>query len=1343
MESNFSLIPVDFNPFENHQLEKVVQISEPQKEIWASCILGGNEANLAYNLSVSVKLDGTFNFEAFKQTISILISRHEALRATFDPLGEYLMVSKDVPFSLEINDLSTLRGDQQESQIKDFLDTEMSTSFDLLKGPLFRFFLHKKTDTSHLFTLIVHHIIADGWSVGILLQDIAELYSDLVKKRPLAAKNITQISDYNDEEIHFKETQNYSEIEKYWLNTFKSSVPVTDLPTDRPRLSPRSYAGRRYDYRIDSDDVKQLKKLGADADATLVVTLLSGFEILLHKVTGQNEIVIGLPTAGQAATENFYLVGHCVNLLPLKSELDESLSFDEYLRIRKTKFYDDYEHQRITFGELIKKLKLKREDSRIPLVPIMFNVSLGMDTNFAFEGLSHHLTSNARPSETFEIFLNINSDKDAIILEWSYNINLFDSTTISQLNDSFLLLLKTVIKKPNIRISNILLYDKDALIKQTSQWNNTTSYYDKNTIVTKLISETARLYPNRTAVTFKDEKTSYSLLESKSNQLARLLTAKGIKVGDKIGLSLDRSTEMLISLLAIMKAGAAYIPLDPQYPKDRIEYMLADSGAKILITSRDYQDSFKSDATQLLIEDIWAKLDIYDASLPETSVKGRDLAYILYTSGSTGLPKGVQITHSSLVNFLLSMQKEPGIDEKDIVLAITTISFDIAGLELYLPLITGAEIALADTDTARNGITLFQFIKDAKVTIMQATPSTWRMLMDAGWDDCLPIKALCGGEPLAKDLAEKLLKRCSSLWNMYGPTETTIWSTLKEILPTDEIISIGRPIDNTAIFILDKDLNHSPIGSSGEICIGGDGLSIGYLNRPELTSEKFRSTDLLVDGAKIYRTGDLGKFLSNGEIQCLGRIDQQVKLRGHRIELEEIEYHLLKLNGIKEGVVTMREDNPGDQRLVAYVVNGNDRLTKEEIDSWKNLLKEELPYYMIPNDWVVLKKMPLTNNHKVDKKVLPKPEYKYILNEASSRPLKGRSEEMLAKIWSETLKIESVKPEDDFFDLGGHSLIAIKVMMSIEKETGKRLPLASLFENSTLEKLAKLIEFDESDIEWNSLVPIKATGNKPPLYIVHGWGLNVLGFRNLAKVIEDDQPIYGLQAKGLNGDDFHFDSVSETAAHYISEIMKYNPDGPYLVSGYSSGGIIAFEMAKQLKELGKEVPFLAFFDTYTEVSDIAMLKKQKRIMPYINFFYKKLIYSGLFFIRTPKAFLKDKRDFTLGTLYNIYAKFKPKKVIDMSIHENKLLELKWSNDRLMKKYIFTPYDGHAYLFKSNDPRTTYYSHFESNGWAPYIDKGLTSVDLPIGHLDFFKPDFVHHLAAKLHQELAKIQISEN
>jgi amino acid adenylation domain-containing protein len=870
--------------------------------------------------------------------------------------------------------------------------------------------------------------------------------------------------------------------------------------------------------------------------------------------------------------------------------------------------------------------------------------------------------------------------------------------------------------------------------------NDTFEGYPKEKALPFFLNKCAKEYAGKSALTFHGQSLTYQELYEKSNKLAKLLVNNGIKPGDIIGLALDRSPEMVISLLAILKSGAAYVPLDPEYPKDRIEFMLEDSAAKILITSKKYHKHFTSQAIEILIEDAVDKFDSYTADEPAITINGDDLAYVLYTSGSTGKPKGVQIKHHNLVNFLLSMQKEPGITADDIILTVTTISFDIAGLELYLPLISGSQIILTDSYTAKDGRQLLDIVRSEKATFMQATPYTWRMMLEAGWDSQLPLKILCGGEAMPKDLVNKLLPRISELWNMYGPTETTIWSTVKRIKHDDDI-TIGKPIDNTQIYILDEKLNVLPDGEIGEIFIGGEGVAKGYLNREELTAERFINNPFSeIEGEKIYRTGDLGKINAASEIQCLGRIDHQVKVRGYRIELEEIEHALVKQADIKEAVVIAREDTPGDPRLVGYVVFQDTTAAdlKTQILNWQQALLGVLPEYMVPDDFVLMDAIPITPNGKIDRKALPKPDYNTVVRQGEYVAPRTDIEKQVAEIWQELMNIEKISIFDNFFELGGRSLVAVQIMARIEKVTGKRLPLATLFEHSTIEKLALRLNVDAKSITWESLVPIKPQGSKMPIYIVHGAGLNVLLFNALAMNMDADQPVYGLQAKGLNGIDEPLDVMEEIAANYIAEIVNQNPTGPYALAGYSLGGTIAYEMARQLIEAGKEVKMLAVFDTYAKQTDI-FDPPVKRTLNRVKLVFMKFFNSLVLLAEDPKRTVEYKSTLAKRRIIRTYWKLRgsTEKQQGFFAYDNEIDE---ASAKAKRNYFQKPLHIVVDLFRAKK-RTFYMTDYEYMGWREFALKGVNVHDIPGEHNTIFAPPNDKEFAEVLQQCLDRVSAS--
>lgn len=1309
---------VDFNPFTGPEIAAVAPATESQKEIMISCLLGGDSANRAFNESISIKFTGILNKEALENALYDLTDRHEALHSAFSGDGKQICILTNPAHHLDYKDISQFTTPQQEEIISDAAHSEALRVFDLLNGPLFQVKLLKLSDNDHYLTITAHHIICDGWSLNIILQELGKLYYSHLHNTFPDLPDATPFSKYANEQQIFYESAEYRQIENYWVNQYKDNIPVLNLVTDFPRPALRTYKSNRIDFKVNSDLTRDLKKLSNQSGCTFITTLIASFEVFLHRFTGQETFAVGLPAAGQAAAGNYHLAGHCVNLLPLKTFVNNKLTFHEYLKERKKTILDSFEHQQFSFGSLLKKLNIARDASRVALVPVVFNVDMGMNDGVNFYGLQHELISNAREFETFELFLNISGSEKSLTFEWSYNTQLFRPETISRMMERFSNVLKTVVETPDIAIKNIPLTDTKNLLEKLSVWNATQAAYDKEIPVHQLIDASAAKFPGNTALIFKDKKISYKTLNETANQLAHYLIEKGIKTGDVVGVALDRSPEMIISLLAVMKSGAAYVPLDPDYPADRIQYMLQDSSAKMIISSKKHQGKFNADIVEFSIENELPSLKRLSKNAPGVQVSGNDLAYILYTSGSTGKPKGVLIEHHSLVNLLLSMIKMPGINAHDTLLAVTTVSFDIAGLEMYLPLITGAAIFLADTQMAKDGSELLKIVKEQRITIMQATPATYKMMLAAGWEQRLNLKILCGGEPMTKDLAGKLCARCTDLYNMYGPTETTIYSTGKKITIDDDIITIGRPINNTQVYILDESFNPVAEGAAGEIFIAGDGVARGYANLPQLTAEKFIKNPFARESLeKMYRTGDLGKFVSNGEIQCLGRIDRQIKIRGYRIEPGEIEKAIMRDSGVKETLVSTFQDKKLHQQLAAFIVpatQADEEQFRAVTAELKERLKETLPAYMVPAHFIRLEQLPLLLNGKIDYNALSE----ICLHNTETCRNKTtlpftKTEKILKNIWSEFLSPENIDLDDNFFELGGHSLIAVEVMMRIEKETGKKLPLSTLFEYPTIKKLASLLQSEKKEKAYKSLVPIKPSGNKMPVYIIHGSGLNILNFTGIALHVDKEQPVYGLQAKGLDGSDEILSKMEEIAAYYISEVLEHNPEGPYAIAGYSFGGYVGIEMARQLRLMGKEVKMLAMFDTNAEMQNADKTTIEKASAKVIRQF-KKLSWISGSLVKRPEATVKYQVKFVYNKIKSAATRFG---LIEKKEASGYLLEIKRigkQHDIAYNNYTIQPFDGTIDLFKAKT-RVYFVEDPKFLGWKKIALKGVRVHEVPGDH----------------------------
>ncbi|MGB6152926.1 MAG: amino acid adenylation domain-containing protein [Pricia sp.] len=1353
-----------FDPFAGPAISRVIYTTQAQLEIWTSCQIGGAHANKAYNESLSLRLNGPMNLAAMQRALAAIVQRHESLRAVFSPDGRFMSVFETLAITIDRQDFSRQSNDEKQDAVAEYLRQHADHLFDLVNGPLLKIGLLRLFETEHRLVITAHHLICDGWSLGILLQELGTLYSAYIEGVTPELPVPESYMYYADKQQELVESGEYATIEQFWLRQFEPRYAGLILPTDFRRPSKRTYESQRLDFPLDKMVLANIKKTGLAAGCRLVTTLLTAFEVFLYRITGQDDIVIGLPTAGQSVTGMHQLIGHCVNLLPLRSKLRTDMPFVDYLKQRKSNLLDAYDHQQLSFGQLLQKLFVDRDAARVPLVPVIFNIDLGLADGVSFTDLSYRLISDPRHYETFELFLNASGTEDDLVLEWSYNTALFKPDTIRQMMASFVEVLQRLNENSQRTIGDLIRIDSNAY----AALNATQTDYPRIPLH-ELLAERALAFPERKALKFGDLAMNYKDMHQQVNRLAHVLNDQSVQKGDFVAVAIPRSEKLPVVLLAILQCGAAYLPLDPNYPKQRLELMLSDSGAKFLITTRTLTSpldkartsslenarasslenartssienaltssldkaltssldktqtssfnktltsSLRPNCKTLFLEDMFAVLNRYPPKPLSIDVLPEDTAYLLYTSGSTGRPKGVSVSHKNIVNLLSSMATEPGIVETDVLLAITTISFDISGLELFLPLLKGAKLIIADSATARDGRLLLDMLKSENISILQATPTTWQMLVDSGWEAPLPIKAFCGGEALTLKLARQILERSKALWNMYGPTETTVYSVIKQIRADDKTICIGRPIANTRLYIMNENDQLMAPGTTGEICIGGDGVSKGYWNQPNLTAEKFIPDSFANEKDRVlYRTGDLGVLLPSGEVQCLGRTDQQVKIRGHRIEPGEIEQALATLYDVRTSAVVAY-----GEKLVAYVVpNAPVEAAEKQIPVWREILTERLPQYLIPHEFRILHELPVTPNGKINRQALFDARLPN-QPQGTTRSPRTDTEKLVAATWKKHLNLPQIDIFDNFFKLGGYSLIALRIMLDLEKETGKRLPLSALFDHSTIEKLSLLLDGDNNLIGSESLVPIRPNGTKTPLFLIHGVGLTSLKFKDLVDNLDDDQPVYGLQGKGnLEGLDDASISVEEIAAHYIAHIRTVDPIGPYSLAGHSYGGVIAYEIARQLTDQGQSIKRLIMLDSYVEpffyYSD--PLRKEMAVAQYhIGRIFSRLKEVGKSW-ESITLYFNSKKEALIKRLSPPEDKQDAQDRIDEAYNER----VDIMNHKIVKPYQMIPQKVKIDLIRAE--HNSYYMHDPKySGWKKLTLSGIQVYNVPGNHYDMF------------------------
>jgi amino acid adenylation domain-containing protein len=962
----------------------------------------------------------------------------------------------------------------------------------------------------------------------------------------------------------------------YWRERLAGAPPALELRADRPR-SPLSKARWAVESRVyPSALTLAAQDLAEQHGCPFFAVLLTVFQVLLSRYTAQEDVLIGIAIPEQSGGGD--PAGRNHRIAATRTSLEDNPTFAQLLSRVADDLRHDMGHQTLSFERVITMLKPERNTTTDPLFRVLFSAHPSASQHNPAGRIPDMLLSTNVPGLDLQAELSYgNSGIDA---RFVFNAELFDRSTISHFADHFHTLLNNLVADLNRRTSTVELLTASERYQILNEWNNTDSDYPRNACLHELFERQAARTPGASAVLFEGRNVTYRELNDRASQIANHLLALGVEPETLVGICVERSADMIAGLLGILKAGGAYVPLDPQYPSSRLALMLQDSGLQVLITQERLQHNFAGFAGHFVCLD---SQELVQESKRPCSGRAQpdNLAYVIYTSGSTGKPKGVAISNRALVNFLWSMRVTPGLTANDTLLAVTTTSFDIAGLELYLPLITGSRIALASRETAMDGYKLRDLIKTAAATVMQATPATWRLLLEAGWEGDPDLKILCGGEAFPQELAGQLLSRCSEVWNMYGPTETTIWSTISRVMCADNPISIGRPIANTFVYILDANGQPVPIGVPGELYIGGDGVAREYLHRPDLTAERFVANPFrkFDPGARMYRTGDLAYFRANGDIECLGRIDNQVKVRGFRIELGEIEAAIRDFPGVRQNVVVAREDTPGDKRLVAYVVMDSPK--RSASNELRRFLKAKVPEYMLPAQIVFLQNLPLTPNGKIDRRALPMPQQDDVSDRACVVP-RNDVEERLGKIWTSVLRVRSIGIQDNFFELGGHSLLVAKLIRRIEQAFDVRLSMASIFEASTIEQQSKLILNTSARPLLSGIIPVQSHGSKPPLFC---FGINSGPmYLPLARHLGHDQPLLCVELAAADAEQLSAPyQLQEVVSRLVTQVRERQPKGPYYLSGCCAGGLMAFEAARQLAGQGQEIALLALLEPHIPV----------------------------------------------------------------------------------------------------------------------------------------------------------------
>ncbi len=1164
--------------------------------------------SIEYNIPFAIRFNGDLDIVILKQSLNKIIERHESLRTTFKLEKDLSVqvIAKSIVIDIPIIDFHDIEKKNHEMKLKEYLASQAAKSFKLSESPLFRVRIIRLSPIEHVLFFMTHHIVFDGISHTIFQNELFEIYNSLIKGDKVQLPELSiQYTDYSVWQKEWLHSNAYQKQLKYWMDHLKGELPVLQMPLDYQRPAVQTFAGAMEKLLIPDTMVNALSEIGRTQMATLFMVLFDALTILLHRYTNQNDFCIGVPLANRPYKEISNVIGYFTNTQVIRTKIEKDVSFLELLDQTKNIIIGALNNQEMPLERLIEKLNIKRDLSLTPLFQVLFIFLPKPDGIVKLKNISWEPEDIEVSFTQTDLCFTNTFTKDGLNLLVNYNTDLFKPSTIRRLLNSFKVLLEGIITDPSQSISDLPVIP-NIDFQNINLWNKTETEYPKHNCLHQLFEYQVEKTPNAIAACFGNKSITYEELNQKANKLANYLSDYDIQPDVFVGICIERSIEMLIALLGILKAGGAYLPLDPDYPDERLAYMIEETKISILITQQSLHAKLpQNNAKNIFIDTDWEKISNRDYRNPilKKEVKPENIAYIIFTSGSTGLPKGVQIPHRAVVNFLTSMADKPGISSDDTLLAVTTLSFDIAVLELFLPLITGAKTVIVSKDTSVNGYKLISSLNRFKVNIMQATPSTWRLMLACGWEGNKDLKILCGGEAFPKDLAHELIGRAKSIWNMYGPTETTVWSTCYKIKNNFSHILIGKPIANTQIYILDTKMQPVPIGCVGELYIGGDSVTYGYLNRDDLTNSAFIKPDFLPSqGLKIYKTGDLAKYHEDGNIEYMGRNDFQLKVRGHRIEPGEIELALIEHVAVKQAVVVLKEDKHNNLMLVAYIIAISD-INHKELRSY---LHTKLPDYMIPQFFIETKIFQLTPAGKIDRKYLSSMDLDIGVSKKDVIEPKTIFEQQVVKVWKDVLDIEKVSLDDNFFEIGGHSLLSVAIVSKLSKNFKIDIPLDSFLRAPTVEELAFLIEGyvnkgpnkkfssesfsdnkfirDNKDSKWASLVPIQPKGSKPPLFCIHAIGGNVLNYYHFSSVIGKDRALYGLQARGLDGLSEPIQTIERMAEHYITEILSIQPQGPYNLCGGCMGGLIAYEIAQQLKKQGHAIDRLILLDTFDPAS---------------------------------------------------------------------------------------------------------------------------------------------------------------
>jgi len=1326
-------------------------LSFAQQRLWFLEQLEG--ANGSYNISKAVRIAGPLDVSALSQALSTIVARHESLRTNFQLIGEEPVQTISAPQQFAVL-LVDLKG-QGELAAQQVATQVAKRPFDLVNDHLLRATVLQLDEHDHVLLLTMHHIVSDGWSMSVLFRELGALYEAIVldTSAPLADLPI-QYSDFavwQREWLqgHALETQTI-----YWKKQLSGAPAVLELPTDRPRPALQTFNGACHSMLLPQALSEALAELSRHADATPFMTLLAAFQTLLRRYTNQEDIVLGTPIANRTRRETEDLIGFFVNTLVIRTDLSGNPSFRELLRRVREVALQAYAHQDLPFEKLVEEVKPERSLSHMPLFQVMVVYQNAPEISLMLPSLELQDFNLEGGTAKVDLSLYVGQTAEGMRLTFEYNTDLFNATTIERMSRHFETLLAAAVANPNQRIGALPLLD-EVERRQLQEWTDTSVVYPHRCIH-ELFAEQATKTPDAVAVLFEAGKLTFAELDRRANQLAHYLQRRGVGPEVIVAVCMERSVETLVALLGILKAGGAFVAVDPSYPAERVAFLLADSRAPLMLTQQRVLDNLPISATATICLDTdWAEVARETEATPACAATPDNAAYLIYTSGSTGKPKGSVGLHRAAVNRFAWMWREFPFASGEMCCQKTTLSFADSIWESFGSLLRGTPLVIIPDEAAKDPRQLIEILGAEEVTRLILVPSLLRVLLEQEIDLGANLPRLkywtCSGEALPLELAQAFKQRLPEavLINLYGSSEVAADVTcyVVEEIDSRSNIPIGRPIDNAAAYILDDSFEPVPVGICGELYIAGAGVARGYFDRPDLTAERFLPDPFSREpGARMFRTGDLARYQEDGNIEFRGRADSQVKIRGYRVELGEIESALCQHREVSESVVVAHEDATGDRRLVAYIVPfAGSKIDQQELRAF---VQTKLPDYMTPAAIVELAELPLTPSGKLNRRALPAPEFDAQMKQSYVAP-QTKVEQQLASIWAEVLRVPRVGINDNFFELGGHSLLAVRLFARIEKVLGRHLPLATLFQAPTVGQLAHLLGEGTTKDNWSSLVTIQAadqsvSSGKRPLFCVHAVGGNVIEYHDLARHLGPDQPFYAFQSVGLDGRQTPLKSIEEMALHYIKEMRVVQPSGPYLLGGHSLGGMVAFEMACQLHDQGERVDLLALLDSYP----LGHFKLQPNSNSHT--------YLARRFARRMKCHLdnllklrgKEKLTYLINKIQFAPAKLKQQvwrrayrlRRFNRALPPT-LRNIEGLNFMAARNYVPRIYPGRVALFWASGDLTTSFDLLE--GWRTLAAGGVDVHEISGNHINIIKEPHVNVLADELQTCLDQVEQSQS